>query len=102
MLQPPPPPSPGAVVRDAPTLLRRVAPPDPRAGVGNDLLAMRGNTVTSPEPRLHPAPLAAVLAAYGWPELDPDDKDESIKRLRALNARRAAEEAAAAAEGDNR
>ena len=41
----------------------------------------------------------AVLAAYGWPELDPDDKDEIIKRLRRLNARRAAEEAAAAAEG---
>jgi hypothetical protein len=44
----------------------------------------------------------AVLAAYGWAELDPDDKDEIIKRLRALNARRAAEEAAAAAEGGKR
>lgn len=40
----------------------------------------------------------AVLAAYGWPELDPDDKDQILTRLRKLNAQRAAEEAAQAAE----
>jgi hypothetical protein len=39
----------------------------------------------------------AVLAAYGWSDVEPDDKDEINRRLRKLNARRAAEEAAAAA-----
>ena len=34
----------------------------------------------------------AVLAAYGWSDLDPSDKDTILKRLRALNAERAAEE----------
>jgi hypothetical protein len=34
----------------------------------------------------------AVLAAYGWPEVDPDDTAEIVKRLRKLNVRRAAEE----------
>ena len=86
----------------APAPERQGAPPQPPAGCGDRLLAVRRNTVISADPRLRPAPLAAMLAAYGWAELDPDDKDESIKRLRALNARRAAEEAAAAAEGDNR
>jgi hypothetical protein len=40
----------------------------------------------------------AVLAAYGWSDVEPEDKDEIIRRLRKLNARRAAEDAAAAAE----
>ena len=35
----------------------------------------------------------AVLAAYGWSDLDPEDKDEILTRLRKLNAKRAAEEA---------
>lgn len=34
----------------------------------------------------------AVLAAYGWPELDPTDADALLPRLRKLNAVRAAEE----------
>jgi hypothetical protein len=34
----------------------------------------------------------AVLAAYDWPQVDPDDTAELVKRLRALNTRRAAEE----------
>lgn len=40
----------------------------------------------------------AVLAAYGWEDLDPDDATEIVARLRKLNAERAAEEAAQAAE----
>ncbi len=35
----------------------------------------------------------AVLAAYGWSDLDPTDTDEILTRLRKLNAERAAEEA---------
>jgi len=35
----------------------------------------------------------AILAAYAWADLDPDDKDEILRRLRKLNAERAAEEA---------
>jgi hypothetical protein len=34
----------------------------------------------------------AVLAAYGWPEVDPEDTAEIVARLRKLNASRAAEE----------
>jgi hypothetical protein len=34
----------------------------------------------------------AVLVAYGWEGLAPDDTDEIVTRLRALNVRRAAEE----------
>lgn len=34
----------------------------------------------------------AVLAAYGWSEVDPDDTVTIVKRLRALNAKRAAEQ----------
>jgi hypothetical protein len=34
----------------------------------------------------------AVLAAYGWADLDPADKDTILTRLRKLNAQRAAEE----------
>ncbi len=44
----------------------------------------------------------AVLAAYGWSDLAPDDKDAILTRLRRLNAERAAEEAAAAAEAGRR
>ncbi|MFH1465088.1 MAG: type IIL restriction-modification enzyme MmeI [Pseudomonadota bacterium] len=40
----------------------------------------------------------AVLDAYGWGDLGPDDKDRILTRLRRLNAERAAEEAAQAAE----
>lgn len=40
----------------------------------------------------------AVLDAYGWSDLDPDDSVEIVARLRRLNAERAAEEAAQAAE----
>ena len=40
----------------------------------------------------------AVLAAYGWSDLAPDDKDPILTRLRKLNAQRAAEEAAQDAE----
>ena len=40
----------------------------------------------------------AVLEAYGWADLAPDDKDTILTRLRKLNAERAAEEAAQAAE----
>lgn len=41
----------------------------------------------------------AVLAAYGWSELSPDDGPAILTKLRGLNARRARDEAAAAAEG---
>ena len=34
----------------------------------------------------------AVLAAYGWEDLDPDDDREIVIRLRKLNLERAAEE----------
>jgi hypothetical protein len=34
----------------------------------------------------------AVLAAYNWPEVDPEDTAEIVKRLRSLNAKRAAEQ----------
>ena len=40
----------------------------------------------------------AVLDAYGWSDLDPDDSDAIVLRLRKLNTRRAREEAQAAAE----
>lgn len=46
--------------------------------------------------RLRDAMDRAVLAAYGWSDLEPTDKDAIIRRLRKLNAERAAEEAAAA------
>ncbi len=45
--------------------------------------------------RLRDAMDRAVLAAYGWSDLEPTDKDAIIRRLRKLNAERAAEEAAA-------
>ena len=48
--------------------------------------------------RLRDAMDAAVLAAYGWSDLDPDDRDTIVRRLRRLNAERAAEEEAAAAD----
>lgn len=35
----------------------------------------------------------AVLAAYGWSDLDPTDRDDILTRLRRLNVERAAEEA---------
>ena len=44
----------------------------------------------------------AVLDAYGWNGVDPDDSVEIVTRLRKLNAERAAEEAAQAAEGGKR
>ncbi len=40
----------------------------------------------------------AVLEAYGWSDLSPDDKEPILRRLRKLNAQRAREEAAQAAE----
>ena len=40
----------------------------------------------------------AVLAAYGWGDVKPDDSETIVTKLRELNAKRAAEEAAEAAE----
>jgi hypothetical protein len=44
--------------------------------------------------QLHDELDAAVLAAYGWSDLSPGDTDTLLERLVALNAERAAEEAA--------
>jgi hypothetical protein len=43
---------------------------------------------------LHAELDAAVLAAYGWPDIAPTDSEEILTRLVALNAERAREEAA--------
>ncbi|MCK6530348.1 N-6 DNA methylase [Myxococcota bacterium] len=47
--------------------------------------------------RLRDAMDRAVLEAYGWTDLAPDDREAIVARLRKLNAARAAEEAAGAA-----